>query len=52
MSYKFSPSIREAQDLGEEFRFEEDTGALKSILNNQGNINIISPQAKIITSIY
>ena len=36
MSYKFSPGIREAQDFGEEFRFEEDTGALKSILNNQG----------------
>ena len=31
-----SPLLREPQDLGDQFSFEEDNGALQSILNNQG----------------
>ena len=34
MSYFTSPLVRE--DLGDQFSFEEDNGALQSILNNQG----------------
>jgi len=35
---KFQPFVGESQeqDFGDEFSFEEDSGALKSILNNQG----------------
>ena len=35
MSLQLS-EIGGAQDFGDEFQFEEDSGALNSILNNQG----------------
>ena len=35
MSLQLS-DIGGAQDFGDEFQFEEDSGALNSILNNQG----------------
>ena len=37
MSLQLS-EIGGAQDFGDEFQFEEDSGALNSILNNQGEV--------------
>ena len=41
MSLFTSPLLRGPQDLGDQFSFEEDTGALQSILNNQGNPSLL-----------
>ena len=35
-NFMSSPLLRGSQDLGSQFTFEEDTGALRSILNNEG----------------
>ena len=34
---QYLPGLGGAQDFGDEFAFEEDSGALKSILNNEGD---------------
>ena len=39
MSLQLS-EIGGAQDFGDEFQFEEDSGALNSILNNQGKSSL------------